>query len=102
MTPVNRMTIREFITNRTEQDAKHYAKYLPNLTPPAYEILKGRRWWKIVKVDANGLSRSAEYFFDPKTGELRESEGWNSPRSWRLPSLSPESPTSALTQEGKP
>jgi len=70
------MSWLKVVQSRTEM---YYSKWLTNLPFPKFEIKPGGKFYKIIRVDGHGVSRSAWAFVDKTTGDIFKPASYAAP-----------------------
>lgn len=71
-------TMNEFVTLLQTKTNEYYAKQYPTLTAPSYQVEKGRKFHKVVQVDATQGQRSVHCFVDD-AGNVYKAASWKAP-----------------------
>lgn len=65
----------EYLNVLTENTRKHFQQHYPSLNLPNYQVVQGRKWSKVIKVDNQ---RSVHSFVD-KDGNVYKPASWHAP-----------------------
>lgn len=71
--------VTAFISHLKAVTDEYYARQYKTLTPPVYEVMRGKRYARIVRVDTLGDGRSAHAFIDMTNGDILKPDGWKKP-----------------------
>lgn len=70
--------LARWLAGLTAATRDYYAATFPNLVPPTYEVERGPRYARVVRLERHG-GRSAYCFVDRTTGDLLKPRGWKGP-----------------------
>jgi len=76
---VGESDIKKFVKIVQQIHDKYFAKHYDNLTPPKIEYTRGKKYYKIIRVEQYQTSRSVHSFVDRTTGDIHKPAGWKAP-----------------------
>ena len=72
--------IDEYLDILQDNTQKHFTKHYPTLSVPAYQVVEGRKYTKVIQVENDGSHvRRVIHSFVDKDGNVYKPAGWNAP-----------------------
>jgi len=68
---------KKFLDGLHKISEKSRKQNAPNVEPSKFEITKGKKYWKVVRIDYG--SKSVYAFIDPQDGNIYKPAGWTQP-----------------------